>query len=113
MATISKGGEEQQKAAQEARENLKTLEGGLEGKRYFGGEKIGFTDIAVGWLGCWVRIMEEIVGIKLIDTESMAKLNAYFDDFLELPIIKECMPPRDRLLEYNKAFHKLSVLERV
>ena len=107
MATFSKGGEEQQKAAQEARENLKTLEGGLEGKRYFGGEKIGFADIAIAWLGYWIRIVEEIVGINLIDKELMAKLDAWFDDFLELPVIKECMPPCDKLLKHNKAFHKL------
>ncbi|TKY74413.1 Glutathione transferase GST 23 [Spatholobus suberectus] len=107
MATFSKGGEEQQKAAQEARENLKTLEGGIEGKRYFGGENIGFADIAIGWLGYWVRIVEEIVGINLIDKELMAKLDAWIDDFLELPVIKECMPPRDKLLNHNKAFHKL------
>ena len=107
MAAFSKGGEEQQKAAQEARENLKTLESGLEGKRYFGGEEIGFADIAIGWLGMWIRIVEEIVGINLIDTESMAKLNAWFDDFLGLSIIKECMPPRDTLLKHNKAFHDL------
>ncbi|KAJ1424727.1 Thioredoxin-like superfamily [Sesbania bispinosa] len=107
MATFSKGaGEEQEKAAQEVREILKTLESGLEGKRYFGGEKIGFADIAIGWLGFWVRVVEEILGINLIDTESMAKLNAWFDDFLDLPVIKECMPPRDKLLELNKAFHK-------
>ncbi|XP_057425204.1 glutathione transferase GST 23-like [Lotus japonicus] len=104
-ATFLKAGEEQQKAVQEVRENLKTLEGGLEGKRYFGGEGIGFTDIAIGWLGYWVRIVEEIVGISLVDTESMAKLNAWFDDFLELPIIKESMPNRDKLLQYIKTFH--------
>ncbi|OIV96578.1 hypothetical protein TanjilG_28435 [Lupinus angustifolius] len=107
MTTFSKGGVEQKKAAEEARENLKTLESGFEGKRYFGGEKIGFTDVATGWLGCWVRLVEEIVGINLIDTKSMAKLNAWFDDFLEHPIIKECMPPREKLLEHNKAFYKV------
>ncbi|XP_057425215.1 glutathione transferase GST 23-like [Lotus japonicus] len=109
IGTFSKLGEEQQKAAQELRENLKILEGGLEGKRYFGGETIGFADIAIGWLRYWVGIVEEIVGINLIDTESMAKLNAWFDDFQELPIIKESMPPRDKLLEKNKAFHKFLI----
>lgn len=91
MTTFSKGGEEQQKAAQEARENLKTLEGGIEGKRYFGGENIGFADIAIGWLGYWVRIVAEIVGINLIDKELMPKLDVWFDDFLELSVVKECL----------------------
>jgi len=39
MATFSKGGAERQKAALEARENIKTLEGGLGRKHYFGGQK--------------------------------------------------------------------------
>ncbi|XP_057425192.1 glutathione transferase GST 23-like [Lotus japonicus] len=107
MAAFSKVGEEQQKAAQEAREILKTLESGLEGKRYFGGQGIGFADISIGFLGYWIRLVEETVGINLIDTVSMAKLNAWCDDFLELPIIKESIPPHDKLLEHMKAFHKL------
>ncbi|KAK7839014.1 glutathione transferase gst 23 [Quercus suber] len=41
-------GEEKEKAAKEARENLKTLESGLEGKHFFGGETLGFVDIAAG-----------------------------------------------------------------
>ncbi|XLT65422.1 hypothetical protein HN873_021861 [Arachis hypogaea] len=40
-------GEEQQKTAEEARENLKRLEVGLEGKCFFGGDNIGFADIAM------------------------------------------------------------------
>ncbi|KAK7282864.1 hypothetical protein RIF29_11954 [Crotalaria pallida] len=108
LATFSKGGEEQQKAAEEARENLKTLESGLEGKLYFGGEKIGFADVAIGWLGYWVPLMEEIVGIHLLDTKSMAKLKAWFDYFLEHPIIKECMPPRDKLMEHIKTFQRMA-----
>lgn len=107
IATFFKIGEEQQKAAQEARENLKILESGLEGRRYFGGENIGFADIAVGFFGFWARVIEETVGINLIDTESMAKLTTYFDDFLELPVIKECTPSHDKLLEHSKAFHKV------
>ncbi|XP_075648471.1 glutathione transferase GST 23-like [Castanea sativa] len=107
MAAFSKKGEEQERAAKEARENLKTLESGLEGKRFFGGETIGFVDIAAGWIGCWARMTGEIIGINLIDAETMPLLDAWFQDFLEVPFIKECMPPQDKLLEHNKEFHKI------
>jgi glutathione S-transferase len=107
MSAFSKTGEEQEKAAKEARENLKTLESGLEGKHVFGGETIGFVDIAVGWLGCWARMVGEIVGITLIDAETMPLLDAWFQDFLEVAIIQDCMPPQDKLLELNKRFHKI------
>ena len=107
MAAFSKKGEEKEKAAKEARENLKTLESGLEGKRFFGGETIGFVDIAAGWIGCWAQMTGEIIGIKLIDAETMPLLDAWFKDFLEVPFIKECMPPQDKLLEHNREFHKI------
>ncbi|XLS79339.1 hypothetical protein HN51_063564, partial [Arachis hypogaea] len=67
VAAFSNVGEEQQKAAEEARENLKKLEVGLEGKRFFGGDNIGFADIAIGWLPYWIGIVEEVVAINLID----------------------------------------------
>lgn len=47
------------------------------------------------------------MGINLIDAETMPLLDAWFQDFLEVPIIKECMPPHDKLLELNKSFHKI------
>ncbi|KAK3023264.1 hypothetical protein RJ639_044430 [Escallonia herrerae] len=107
MSTFSKVGEEQDKAAKEARENLKILESALEGKRFFGGEAIGFADIAIGWMGIWTRIVEEITNVKLIDEASMPLLSAWFQDFLDAPIIKERVPPQDKLLEHNKGFHKM------
>ncbi|KAK9270860.1 hypothetical protein L1049_026446 [Liquidambar formosana] len=106
IRTFSEVGEEQEKAAKEARENLKTLESGLEGKHFFGGETIGFVDIAAGWLGCWARVVEEIVGVKLIDEETMPLLNAWFQNFLQVPIIKESLPPREKLLVHYTDFHK-------
>ncbi|XP_044474808.1 glutathione transferase GST 23-like [Mangifera indica] len=99
-------GEEQAKAAK-AREYLKTLERGLEGRPFFGGETIGFLDIAVGWVGIWGRVVEEIVGVNLIDAETMPLLTAWLNKFLEVPIIKECIPSWDELLEHNKGFHKI------
>uniref|UniRef100_A0A2P2QZP5 glutathione transferase n=1 Tax=Rhizophora mucronata TaxID=61149 RepID=A0A2P2QZP5_RHIMU len=103
---VTEGEEEKAKAAEEAREQLKTLENGLEGKRFFGGETIGFVDIAAGWLGIWARLVEEIVDVKLIDAETMPLLRAWFAHFLELETIKECVPPWDKLLEHSRGFHK-------
>ncbi|KAK3030162.1 hypothetical protein RJ639_039639 [Escallonia herrerae] len=91
---------------QEARENMKTLESGLEGKRFFRGEAIGFADIVIGWMGIWIRMVEEITYVKLIDEETMSLLSAWFQNFLEDPIIKERAPPPDKLLEHSKGFHK-------
>ena len=105
MAAFTKKGEEQERAVKEAHENLKILESGLEGTRFFGGETIGFVDIAAGWIGCSVQMTGEIIGINLIDAETMPLLHSWFQDFLEIPLIKECLPPQDKLLEYIKELH--------
>ncbi|KAI3412778.1 uncharacterized protein J3R85_016902 [Psidium guajava] len=100
-------GEEQQTAVLEARENLKTLESGLDGKLFFGGETINFADVATRWIGCWARIVEEITGTSLIDAEDMPSLDAWSKRFLELPVIKECVPPWGKLIELNSGFLKM------
>ncbi|KAJ9680243.1 hypothetical protein PVL29_019528 [Vitis rotundifolia] len=45
-----KEGKEQEEAMVEAMEHLQFLEDELKGKRFFGGERIGFVDLALGWL---------------------------------------------------------------
>ncbi|KAJ7958953.1 putative Glutathione s-transferase [Quillaja saponaria] len=107
MGAFTKKGEDQEKAVKEARENLKTLESALEGRHFFGGETIGFADIAIGWIVCWARVVGEILGTSLIDAEAMPLLTAWFEDLFKVLVIKECMPPYDKLLEHNAAFRKI------
>lgn len=107
MSTFSKVGEEQEKSAEEARESLKYLESGLNGKCCFGGDKIGFTDVAAAWIGIWGRMVGEIVNIKLIDEDTMPVLASWLHCVLEDPILKECVPPYQTLLEHNKNFQKI------
>ncbi|KAJ4824128.1 hypothetical protein Tsubulata_041820 [Turnera subulata] len=106
MRTFVAKEDEKENVAREARENLKILESYLAEKPFFGGETIGFVDIVAGWIGIWARIVEEIVDANLMDAGNTPLLNAWFDNFLELPAIKECVPPIDQLLEHNKSFHK-------
>ncbi|CAK9149020.1 unnamed protein product [Ilex paraguariensis] len=107
LATFHKVGEDKEKSAKEARENLKILESGLQGKCFFGGETLGFVDIAAGWIAYWARMIEDIVDVMLIDEENISLLNAWFQDVLEVYIIKECVLPSDKLLMHNKGFHKI------
>lgn len=107
MSTFSKEGEEQEKCAKEARECLKYLESGLNGKCYFGSEKIGFTDVAAAWIGIWGQMVGEIVNIKLIDEDAMPVLASWLHSVLEDPVLGECVPPYHTLLEHNKSFHKI------
>ena len=51
-------GEKHEVAKKEFIENLKLLEGVLKSKPYFGGEKLGFLDIALLPLHCWTYTLE-------------------------------------------------------
>lgn len=104
MSTFMKTGEEKEKAAQSVRECMKTLESGLEGKKFFGGETIGFADVAIGWIGIWGRTTEQLKDVSFVDEETMPVLHAWLHNFLEVPVIKECIPPWDKLLQHTKGF---------
>ena len=106
FATFSSTLDQKDKAAKEARENLKTLESRLNPNNpFFGGKNLGFLDIVVAWLGIWAQLVEKIVDVKLLDDENTPFLNAWFRDILEVQIIKACVPPLDKLLAHNKDFH--------
>ncbi|KAJ9545501.1 hypothetical protein OSB04_025208 [Centaurea solstitialis] len=106
FATFSSTLDQKDKAAKEARENLKLLESSLNPNNpFFGGKNLGFMDIVVAWLGIWAQLVEKIVHVKLLDDENTPLLNAWFKDVLEDQVIKACLPPLDKLLAHNKDFH--------
>ncbi|KAG5563062.1 hypothetical protein RHGRI_005718 [Rhododendron griersonianum] len=93
-------GEEKEKAIESARESLSFLEEQIEGKTFFGGEKIGFLDLAVGWIPLWLGIMEQIGEMKLLDAEKFPSLHEWSQNFIKIPLIKEALPPREELVDY-------------
>lgn len=91
-------GKEQEKAKVPVMENLKFVEELLKGKKYFGGEKIGFLDIAFGWLANLVSVVEEVAGVQLIDEENFPLLKAWMELFSDVPVIKESWPDQEKLI---------------
>ena len=94
------------KAVKEAQETLKPLEELLKGKRFFGGQTIAYLDIAFGWLAIWVPLIEEILGATFVDESTLPLLHVWFQEFPNIPLVKERLPPREKLLPFLKAFRE-------
>ncbi|XP_050367079.1 probable glutathione S-transferase [Argentina anserina] len=98
-----RAGEEQIKAVKEARECLKILENhGPEEKRFFDGDKIGMTDLSMGWLAFWLEPMEVEAGVQVLEANIFPRLHAWIRNFKEDPVIKENHPDQTRLIAYFK-----------
>ncbi|KAK7390467.1 hypothetical protein VNO78_25773 [Psophocarpus tetragonolobus] len=95
-----------EKAVEEALEALKIFQEALQGKKFFGGEKIGLVDIAANFIAYWVAILQEITGLELLTNEKFPKLYNWSQEFINHPVIKEGLPPRDELFAFFKASGK-------
>ncbi|KAJ1700550.1 hypothetical protein LUZ63_000329 [Rhynchospora breviuscula] len=95
-------GEAQQKMLQEAREAFQTLEQALGSKQYFGGDQIGYLDLAIGLFAFWMPILEEIVNVSVVDNENAPLLKEWFARILDVDMIKTNLPHRDKMYELSK-----------
>ncbi|EOY07368.1 PREDICTED: glutathione S-transferase U8 [Theobroma cacao] len=95
-------GEEREKALEEVRECLKTLEGVLNGKRFFGGETIGLLDIAANFIAFWLRVIQEVSGLEFLTADKCPVLIKWCDEFVSCNPVKEHLPPRDKLIAFMK-----------
>ncbi|MED6139352.1 putative glutathione S-transferase [Stylosanthes scabra] len=95
-----------EKAVEEALEALKILQDELKEKKFFGGDTIGLVDIAANFIGYWVSILQEIAGLELLTIEKFPKLYKWSQEYINHPVIKEGLPPRDELFAFFKASAK-------
>ncbi|CAM0885143.1 unnamed protein product [Alopecurus aequalis] len=99
VALWTEAGETQAAWAREAKENLTLLEAQLpEGKRFFGGDAIGFLDIAVGGIAHLLGVLEEIAGVRLLAEEDHPALCRWTREYLADETIRRCTPDRDRVM---------------
>lgn len=91
---------EKENAVESAQESLGIIDKLIEGKKFFGGETIGFLDLGVGSLPNWLKFLEELGGIKLVDEEKFPSFHEWSKKFVEIPIIKEKIPMPEDLIKY-------------
>ncbi|GAU45356.1 hypothetical protein TSUD_239050 [Trifolium subterraneum] len=94
-------GEEHEKALKLAREALEKIDDEIiNGKKFFGGDNIGYLDLALGWISYWLPIWEEVGSMQIIDPLKCSAITEWMTNFLSHPLIKDTLPPRDKMLVY-------------
>ncbi|KAL9270619.1 Glutathione S-transferase U18-like protein [Drosera capensis] len=73
-----------------------------KGKPFFGGDEIGYVDIAFGAFAGWFKVIEKAFNVELFDEATTPNLLAWVDAFLAHPAIGDITPSTDELLEFAK-----------
>ncbi|KAK6931160.1 Glutathione S-transferase, N-terminal [Dillenia turbinata] len=108
LSGIARAQGEEAKAAliQQVRDGIALLEEAFpkcsKGKAFFGGDEIGYLDIAFGCFLGWLKACEMMNGIKLIDDATTPHLAKWAEKFCSHCAVKDVMPSTDKLLEFAK-----------
>nr|CAD1835361.1 unnamed protein product [Ananas comosus var. bracteatus] len=87
---------------------------GFEGKAFFGGDNVGYLDIIFGSFLGWVKAIEKISDIKLIDEAKFPLLAKWAERFASVTTVKEHVPKTDELVElFSKCFPALLKIIKV
>ncbi|XP_072990216.1 glutathione S-transferase U17-like [Typha latifolia] len=109
-AAIGKGEAKTEEAKAEAmaqmQSGLKLLEEAFEkcsqGKSFFGGETVGYLDIALGSFLGWIKVLELMSGTKILDEENTPLLFGWAERFCAHDAVKGVMPDVEKLAEFAK-----------
>ncbi|XP_027348146.1 glutathione S-transferase U17-like [Abrus precatorius] len=106
----AKGEDEKKRLIEEVREGLALLEDAFKesskGKAFFGGDQIGFLDIALGSILGWMRVTEISNGVKLLDQPKTPGLLKWAQEFCAHGAVKGVMPETTKLLEFAKTLKR-------
>nr|CAD1835429.1 unnamed protein product [Ananas comosus var. bracteatus] len=72
----------------------------FKGKPFFGGNNVGYLDITFGSFLGWVKMIEKISSIKLIDDAKFPLLAKWAERFGSVIGVKEHIPEADKLVEF-------------
>ncbi|KAJ8572871.1 hypothetical protein K7X08_009382 [Anisodus acutangulus] len=97
-------GETEAEGIESVAEGLQLLEGHIIGKKFFGGETIGYLDIVVGWIAYWLQYIEEVGEFKAMDSRNYPHLHAWINNFIQVLVIQESLPKPDAVKAVFRGF---------
>lgn len=106
QAFSGKTGEEKAEGMRHMLAAVDALEAAMEwsykGKPFFGGDAVGFLDVALGGLLSWLHGTEELCGAKILDAAKTPLLSAWARRFGEMDAAKVALPDVCKLVEFAK-----------
>ncbi|CAN0924133.1 Glutathione S-transferase U17 [Linum grandiflorum] len=106
LAPLAPTEEAKNKAVSQLIEGLALLEQAYKdiskGKDFFGGDRIGFLDIALGSMLSWMRGLQVMMGVKLLDEEKTPGLVKWSEKFAADPAVKDVLPETEKIVQFAK-----------
>ncbi|KAE8692160.1 glutathione transferase GST 23-like isoform 1 [Hibiscus syriacus] len=65
--------------------------------------ELGLTDLAYGWIACWLDVLAEAAGVELLRLERFPRLHQWAENFKQVPLIKDNLPDPDQMLIHFKS----------
>ncbi|KAH6798185.1 glutathione S-transferase TAU 8 [Perilla frutescens var. hirtella] len=100
-ACLSKG-EEREKSEKEGTEALEILENEIRAKKFFGGDHVGFVDIAAIFIAHWLPIISELMGVQILTEEKFPNLCRWANDYCSDTFVKQFLPPKQAFVDKFK-----------
>ncbi|XP_058770204.1 probable glutathione S-transferase [Vicia villosa] len=100
----SRSDEEREKAKESIWERLGVVEDQCLGdqRKFYGGDTINIVDIALGSFVKVIDVQEDMFEVVILQSERFPRLKLWFNNFKDVPIIKENTPSKEKLVALLK-----------
>jgi glutathione S-transferase len=79
------------------------------GKAFFGGDTVGYLDLALGCNLFWFKTLREMFNVELIDEGRTPLLASWAQRFSEAAAVKDVVPNVDKAVEHAKKMRRVFV----